>query len=283
MATAQSYNEDQQKFWNGPEGEFWTNQQDLMDRTMSNLMAPLLEFTAPEPGVTVIDVGCGCGATTLELARAVSPTGRVLGLDISRPMLDRARQRLQGYQNATCRLADAATADLRDVHADLLFSRFGVMFFGDPTAAFTNLRSGLKPGARVSFACWRALQDNPWMTVPYQAVLQHVPKPEPPDPDAPGPFAFANPERVTAILQTAGFIDLALHPLDFDMLLGGGGSLDEAAAQMVNIGPAGRALKEHPEDIKEAARVSVREALQAYQTAAGLRLPGGVWLVSAKV
>ena len=157
------------------------------------------------------------------------------------------------------------------------------MFFGDPAAPFTDLRSALKRGGRVRFACWQAFQDNPWMTVPYQAVLQHIPKPEPPDPEAPGPFAFASPERVTDILKTSGFTEPAFHPLDFEMLLGGGGSLDEAADQMATIGAAGRALKEQPDDIKEAARVSVREALQGYQTAAGLRLRGGVWLVSAKV
>src|SRR6185369_17229576 len=154
MTPAQQFNEAQRERWNGIDGEYWVRQQDRLDRTLAPVLRSLLAFAAPRSGSTVIDVGCGCGATTIELARTVGPSGRVIGLDISEPMLSLATTRLREFLNATTMLGDAADLPLSDLNAELIVSRFGVMFFGDPVAAFANLRTGLAPGGRVRFACW---------------------------------------------------------------------------------------------------------------------------------
>lgn len=281
MAAATAFNEDQRARWNGNDGEFWTREQERMDRTLAPVLGPLVDFAAPRAGSTVIDVGCGCGATTIELARAVGPSGRVFAIDISAPMLDRARERLSRFGNATCILGDAAELALGEIAAELMVSRFGVMFFGDPVAAFSNLRNGLAPGGRLRFACWRAISENPWLEVPLQAVLKHVPPLPKPEPGEPGPFAFADTPRLTRILTAAGFTAPAFTALDIEMDLGSGGGLEEAVMQSSMIGPARRALKDQPENVDAAAVESIRQALAPYASSAGVKLPGAVWLVAA--
>jgi len=240
-------------------------------------MAPLLAFAAPRSGTTVIDVGCGCGATTIELARAVDPSGRVVGVDISEPMLALAKRRLSDFPNAACLLGDAATLPLQDLRAELIFSRFGVMFFGDPAAAFTNLRTGLIPGGRLRFACWRPIHENPWLQIPLHAVYEHAPRLPKPHPEEPGPFSFADPERVTRILTAAGFSSPSFTPLDVQVDLAAGGTFEDAVTQASEMGPASRALENQPDHIRAAALASIRRALAA----AGTNLPGAVWLVAA--
>jgi ubiquinone/menaquinone biosynthesis C-methylase UbiE len=154
MSAAKTFNEDQRTRWNGIDGEYWTSNQDRLDRTLAPVTGPLLAFAQPRAGSTVIDVGCGCGATTIELARAVGPSGRVVGIDLSEPMLALATERLRVFANATCLLGDAAELPLRDLGAELIVSRFGVMFFGDPVAAMANLRTRLVDHGRIRFACY---------------------------------------------------------------------------------------------------------------------------------
>src|SRR5579864_7444103 len=157
MTSPRTFNEDQRTRWNGIDGEYWTSNQDRLDRTLAPVTGPLLAFAAPRAGSTVIDVGCGCGTTTIELARAVGPSGHVVGIDLSGPMLALAGKRLRAFGNTICRLGDAAELPLHDLGAELIVSRFGVMFFGDPVAAFANLRTGLAAGGRLRFACWRPI------------------------------------------------------------------------------------------------------------------------------
>src|SRR5580704_3853042 len=228
---AQTFNEDQRTRWNGIDGEYWTANQDRLDRTLAPVTAPLLAFAAPHPGSTVIDVGCGCGATTIELARAVGPSGRVLGIDVSKPMLALAAERLREFANASSLEGDAAELPLGDVHADLIVSRFGVMFFGDPVAAFANLRTGLAPGGRLRFACWRPINENPWLQIPLHAVYEHAPRLPKPDPEEPGPFSFGDTARVTRILGAAGFTAPSFTPLDIEMDIAAGGTLEDAVLQ----------------------------------------------------
>lgn len=281
MTTEQSFNEEQRTRWNGSDGEYWATQQDRLDRTLAPITGPLLTFAAPVAGSTAIDVGCGCGATTIELARAVGPSGRVLALDISEPMLAVARERLAEFGNATCLLGDAAELPLRDAGAELIISRLGVMFFGDPVAAFANLRSGLLPDGRLCFACWRPVNQNPWLQVPLHAVYEHVPRLPKPDPEEPGPFAFADTERVTRILTAAGFTPPSFTPLDIRMDIAAGGTLDDAVRQASDMGPAKRALTDQSDAVRAAALRSIREALSPFASPAGVFLPGAVWLVSA--
>jgi SAM-dependent methyltransferase len=281
MTPAQAFNEEQQARWNGDDGEFWVAHQDRLDRTLFPFLQPLLDFAAPRPGTTVIDVGCGCGATTIEIARAVGPAGRVVGIDISSSMLALAAERLRPFATATCRLGDAATLPLHDLGADLMVSRFGVMFFGDPSAAFANMRTALAEGGRLRFACWRPIGENPWLQIPLHAVYEHVPRLPKPDPEEPGPFAFGDTARVTRILEAAGFSTPSFTPLDIQMDLAAGGTLEDAVVQSSTMGPAKRALADQPDEIRAAAASSIHRALAPYATAAGVKLPAAVWLVAA--
>jgi len=282
MTPALAFNEDQRNRWNGIDGEYWTSHQDRLDRTLEPVIGPLLAFAVPRAGSTVIDVGCGCGATTVELANAVGPAGRVIGIDVSEPMLAVAVDRLRKFGNATCVLGDAAELPLSDVGADLMVSRFGVMFFGDPVAAFANLRTGLAPGGRVRFACWRPVNENPWLQIPLHAAYEHVPRLPKPEPEEPGPFSFADTARVTRILTAAGFTTPAFSPLDIQMDIGAGGTLEDAVGQASSMGPTKRALVDQPEDVRAAAIESIRKALAPFASETGVKLPGAVWLVAAE-
>lgn len=281
MTPAQTFNEDQRQRWNGIDGEYWITNQDRLDRTLAPVTGPLLEFAAPCAGSTVIDVGCGCGATTVEIARAVGPSGRVVGIDVSSGMLAVAAERLRPFPNAACLLGDAAELPLSNVAAELIVSRFGVMFFGDPVAAFANLRTGLTAGGRLRFACWRPIGENPWLQIPLHAVYEHAPRLPKPDPEEPGPFAFADPARVTRVLTAAGFTAPSFTPLDIEMDIAAGGTLEDAAIQSSSMGPAKRALADQSDDIRDAALESIRRALRPYVSEAGVKLPAAVWLVAA--
>ncbi len=281
MTPAQAFNEEQRTRWNGIDGEYWTGNHDRLDRTLMPVTAPLLEFAAPRSGSTVIDVGCGCGATTVEIARAVGPSGRVVGVDVSSPMLAFAAERLRTFANATCLLGDAAELPVSGLGADLIVSRFGVMFFGDPVAAFANLRTGLAAGGRLRFACWRPIDENPWLRVPLQAVYEHVPRLPKPEPEEPGPFAFGDRARVTRVLRAAGFTEPSFTPLDIQIDTAAGGTLEDAALQASAMGPAKRALADQPDEIRAAAIESIRRALAPYASSAGVKLPAAVWLVAA--
>jgi SAM-dependent methyltransferase len=281
MTPTQAYNDRERTRWNGIDGESWARQHDRMDRTLAPVLEPLLAFAAPLAGAKVLDVGCGCGATTVELARLVGPLGHVTGLDVSEPMLGRAKERLRGYGNATCILGDAAEAPLQHLKADLMVSRFGIMFFGDAVAAFRNLRTGLAAGGCIRFACWRPISENPWLQIPLHAVYEHAPRLPKPAPDEPGPFSFADPERVTRILTAAGFSKPSFTPLDIRLDLAAGGSFEEAVTHATETGPAKRALADQPETIRAAAKDSTRQALQPYASPEGVKLAGAVWLVAA--
>jgi SAM-dependent methyltransferase len=268
--------------WNGELGDYWVAQQEKLDRTLQLVATQALAVAAPQPGEHVLDVGCGCGATTLLLAEAVGQDGQVTGLDVSAPMLARAKQRAAHLPQVACVLADASSHSFATGSFNLLFSRFGVMFFSDPMAAFANLRRGLRADGRLVFACWRSLPENLWMYVPYQAVLGHVPPLPRSGPDEPGPFAFADPERVTRILTQAGFAAPRFTPLDITIDVADGGGLDAAAQQATELGVARRALENQPPDVRSAAQAAVRVALAPYAQGDTVALPGAVWLVSSQ-
>jgi SAM-dependent methyltransferase len=240
----------------------------------------LLAFAAPRTGERVLDIGCGCGATTLEFARAVGPAGRVAALDISGRMLaeGQARAEAAGIANVVWRRADAATAALDGF--DLLTSAFGVMFFRDPVAAFANMCRAACPGARMAFVCWRPLAENPWTEVPMNAVSRQLtPRPKP-IPNAPGMFAFADPERVSEVLAAAGWAPPRLDKLDLDLDIAAGRGLEEAVVQSTQIG-ANSWLRNQPAEVVSVAIASLREALAAQLDGASVRLPGAMWLVSS--
>ncbi|MGO4712702.1 class I SAM-dependent methyltransferase [Bradyrhizobium sp. 2TAF24] len=272
---------DQQAFWNGEAGRQWTDFQDTLDITFAPVLQHTLARAAVRPGERVIDVGCGCGASSVVLADQVGPTGEVLGIDISQEMLTRARARMPAGAPLTYLQADAATHRFPAGHFDLLASRFGVMFFDDPIAAFSNLAAALRPGGRVAFACWRQPRDNPYFMLALQQAYKHVPKLPEMKPDDPGPFAFAAQARVERILTAAGFTSIALEPFDTSLDMAGGRGLDHAVTVALSIGPAARALEGQPPEKTAATAQSMREAFAAFQHGDNVKLPAAVWIVTA--
>jgi SAM-dependent methyltransferase len=272
---------EQVAYWNGAGGAHWVAQQERTDRVMAEIAALALARADARPGEVVIDVGCGCGATTIGLAKAVQPGGRVVALDVSAPMLDRARERMAAAANVEFMLADAATHPFVDTAADLLFSRFGVMFFGDPTAAFANLRRALKPGARVVFACWREPAANPWMMVPLAAAYEHVPRLPKPGPEDPGPFSFGDAARVERILTDAGYVGPSFEPVDLAMDLAIGGGLDAAVSYVLEIGATSRAIEGQPPEMLAKVTESVGRALAPFVQGDKVPLPAAIWIVRA--
>jgi len=281
VADPRQVDADMLSFWNGHGGHTWVERQSHTDLTLAPMTDALLAFAAPRPGEKVLDVGCGCGATTLEFARAVGPGGAVEAIDISAPMLAEGKRRAQaaGIANVAWRQADAATAGLGAY--GLLTSAFGLMFFGDPVAAFANLRRAAGPGARMAFVCWRALAENPWMEVPMNAVARHLPPRPKAVPNAPGMFAFADPHYVGQVLAAAGWAPPRLDRLDLDLDIAAGRGLDEAVAQSTKIGAVNSWLRNQPAEVFSAATASLRQALAAHQDGAHVRLPAAMWLVAS--
>jgi SAM-dependent methyltransferase len=270
-------NEDQIKYWNEKAGPEWVVMQERMDGYLAAISAALLTFADVRPGMAVLDVGCGTGATSLALARAGAD---VTGADISRPMLEFARGRAQEAGLPVQFVEADASAFPFKPEFDLIFSRFGVMFFDDPAAAFANLRRALKPGGRLAFVCWRGLHENLWAWAPVAAAKPLLPEQPPSDPLAPGPFAFASRERVADILTRAGFTGIRIEPYDGVMPLGK--DIPAIAAQTLQIGPLSRMIG----DADEATRAKVIEAVEGtmvrFRAAdGGIAPPSACWLVAA--
>jgi SAM-dependent methyltransferase len=228
-------------------------------------------------GENVLDVGCGCATTTLAYADAAGRDARVVGVDISGPMLALARKRA-GSRPIEFIQADASTHPFRS-EFDVVASRFGVMFFADPAAAFANIRKSLKPGGRLRFVCWRAMMDNQWATVPFAAARDLLPAQEPPDPNAPGPFAFADSARLKGILESAGFKKIEIEKLDTVMDLAP--TAREAAQFSLGIGPLARAAVNCDDATKAKIVVRVAEAMKKFETPKGVAPPAACWLVGA--
>jgi SAM-dependent methyltransferase len=281
MPTPEQINADQLAFWNGLGGQTWVARQKHTDITLAPVSEALLALAVPRVGERVLDVGCGCGASTLDIARAVGPKGHVAAFDISGPMLaeGQSRAKAAGITNIDWRQVDPAMATLDGY--DLLVSNFGVMFFGDPVAAFAHMRGAASPGARMAFVCWRPLSENPWMTVPMDAVSPHLPPRAKAVPHAPGMFAFADPERVAQILTEAGWAPPQLDKLDLDLDIAAGRDLEEAVAQSTQIGAINSWLRGQPSEVVAAAIASIREALTTHLDGVSVRLRGAAWLVSS--
>ncbi|WFU20221.1 methyltransferase domain-containing protein [Bradyrhizobium sp. CB3481] len=275
-------NADQVAYWNGPAGQRWADRQVAQDVLLRPVADLLINRAGFEPGERVIDVGCGSGATAIAFARAVEPTGYVLGIDVSGPMLERARQAVPKDLPIDFVLADATVYPFEPASFDVLASRFGVMFFADPVLSFANMRKALRPTGRLAFACWREPRENPFFMAPLAAAYKHVPKLPQQGPEDPGPFAFASEERVRRILGEAGFtgVEMEACPLLLDAAIGRG--LDGAVQSAFEIGPVSRALEGQPEDARAAVAASIREALTPFVKGDAVLLPASVWIVTAR-
>src|SRR6516225_11150484 len=254
LPSGHELNADQIAYWNGPGGQRWADRDAAQEMLLRPIAEVLIDRARPKPGERVLDVGCGAGATTVMFAKAVAPNGFALGLDVSGPMLARARDVAPKDLPLDFVLADATVHPFEPASFDLLASRFGVMFFADPVASFTNLRRALKPTGRLAFVCWREPKENPWMMAPLMAVYKHVPKMPPVGPEDPGPFAFASEERVKRILSEAGFKSIAMERCDL--------SLDIAIGQGIDA--------------------AVRETLMPHLRGNSVALAGSTWIVTAR-
>ncbi len=267
--------------WNGAVGAHWAAEQARNDRLIKAFGEAALVAAGAKAGEAALDVGCGCGDTSLELVYRVGVMGRVVGVDVSAPMLAVARDRAEGRENLTFVEADASKAELPGAF-DLLYSRFGVMFFDEPEAAFRQLRKAIRESGRVAFCCWQAAKDNPWAMVPLVAAREasglDLP---PPDPHAPGPFAFADAGRVARILEAAGFGSVKAEAFEAPMFLGS--SVRSAAEGCTKMGPASRIAREAGPERLPAITDAIEAALKPLAGVDGsVALPGRVWVVTAR-
>jgi SAM-dependent methyltransferase len=273
-------NADQIAFWNGPAGQRWVREQALLDRAFAQFTARLLADAALGPGRRVLDVGCGCGTTTLAASETVGAAGFVVGIDVSAQMLEHARRRSAQRTNIQYIQADAA-AHRFDTQFDVAISRFGVMFFRDPTAAFANLRSALRPGGKIAFMCWRPVVDNAWAHVPYEIATRSVTPDPKPGSDEPGPFSLGDRARTERILQGAGFFSgVSISPFDADVILSEEG-LPAAVEFAMTNGPTGRLLSDSPEDAKARVREGLEAKLRTFAQGGRVAMRGATWIVSA--
>jgi ubiquinone/menaquinone biosynthesis C-methylase UbiE len=275
-------NADQIAYWNGPGGQHWVDRQRIQDIVLAPISEILIERANGKAGERIVDVGCGCGATSVALAQKVGPTGHVLGIDISAAMLARAQQIAPAGLSARFVLADATVYPFGPASFDLLVSRFGVMFFAEPALSFTNLHRALRPSGRLAFACWREPRENPFFMVPLQAVYKHAPKLPQLGPEDPGPFSFASAQRVHRILSEAGFQEVAMEPCNLSLDIAVGRGLETAVQSTLEIGPAARALADQSPAVISAATDSIREALEPFVRDQAVLLPASIWIVTAK-
>jgi SAM-dependent methyltransferase len=234
----------------------------------------------PALGDRVLDVGCGAGATTLDMARLVGPGGRCVGVDISQPLLEAARQAAEAEGAAPTGFieADAQVYSFEDGSFDAAISRFGVMFFDDPNAAFANLRRALRRDGRLAFASWRSAADNPLSLVPVVASAPFLPPRPQPAKEAPGRFAFADRDRVRGILERSGWRDIAIEPLDVPTPV----SFEELMALSLQLGTLGPVLRDQPQAVRDQVRDAVAASLRPYVVDGVVPMNAACWLVTAR-
>jgi SAM-dependent methyltransferase len=278
--TAAEANRQQAAQWNEVSGPTWVELQALLDRMLEPFAEVLVETIQPERGDRMLDIGCGAGATTLGVARRVGPSGRALGVDISAPLVAAAKARAaaEGLHTASFVCADAQTHAFDPQAFDAVISRFGVMFFDDPVAAFANIRRAARPGGKLAFVAWRSPVENPFMITAALAAAPFLPAVAPPAPDAPGQFAFADGARVRAILEASGWSVIDVAPLDRPSVV----PEADLMTYVTRLGPAGMALR----DADAATRSKVIEALhiafQPYIRDGAARFTSACWLVTAR-
>jgi SAM-dependent methyltransferase len=277
-------NADQATFWNAEPGANWVAFQAQLDAQLAEVDDRLIAACDPRPGERVLDIGCGAGGSTLALAAATGPTGSVLGLDLSEPLLVRAEERRRELGLAHVRFVrgDAQDHPFDPASLDLAASRFGVMFFADPLAAFRNVARALRPGGRLAFVAWAAPEHNPWFTIPQRAAVARLGALAPAPPDAPGPMAFRDADRVVGLLEGAGLREARADAIDLGLPNPDG--LDAVMELVGRIGPLARVLREKGGSAEDRAAIlaAVRAEFAAFATPAGIRLPARVIVFTAR-
>ena len=277
-------NKNQKDFWSGKGGDIWVERQNAMDTMLSPLGEAALNKLNFNEEKNVLDIGCGCGHTTLNIAKRIGPSGNVTGLDISEPMLKRAKESAveMSITNTSFKCVDVQTEDLGDQIYSAAFSRFGVMFFEDSIAAFKNINKSLISGGYLSFVCWQSPAVNPWQSLFIQEVKKFLDLPSPP-PRSPGPFAFMESEYVSSILKESKFQDITIEGHEAEVNMFSGRSLSDSVKDYISINPVvTQMLKESSENqIAEIVNSGI-EAFSPYYSEKGLIFPSATWLVTAR-
>ncbi|HST62656.1 MAG TPA: class I SAM-dependent methyltransferase [Longimicrobium sp.] len=273
-------NRDQSALWNDASGRAWVEMQDVLDRVLAPFGARLIDEAFPGEGARVADIGCGAGATTVAMARRVGPAGSCLGVDISGPLVAAARTRAaaEAVDNVAFVQADAQIHAFQPGSVDAIISRFGVMFFDDPAAAFANLRRAARQDAKLTFIAWRGPADNPFLTLATRTAAPHLPPLPAPAPDEPGQFAFADGDRVRRILAASGWSNVDVAPLDVPC------SIAEAdlSAYVTRLGPVGAALRDADEATRARITNLLRDTFAPHVRDGAAAFTGACWLVTAR-
>ena len=276
-------NSKQKEFWSGKGGDYWVVKQNEMDTMLNPLGEKALAKLDLKADSNVLDVGCGCGATTLEIAKKVT-NGMVTGLDISVPMLDQAKSQssVEGISNVEFRVFDVQADQLDNEEYDNVYSRFGVMFFEDPYEAFKNIYASMKNGGKLSFVCWQDPALNPWQSLSLQVIKEYLDMPSPP-PRSPGPFAFQEKDYVQDILEQSGFSKINFDNNQEEITMFSGKTLQDASEDYLAINPVvTEMLKDSPDDLKIKIVESLKEAFGEFYMGDGLLFPSATWIVTAE-
>jgi SAM-dependent methyltransferase len=279
MEQSSQPNLQQAALWNDGSGKAWVDLQPVLDEVLAPFERLVVDAGYPGEGGTVLDIGCGAGATTLAMARRVGESGRCVGVDISEPLvaLATARAQAEGMANAEFVAADAQTYAFEAGRFDAVVSRFGVMFFDDPVAAFSNIRRAARPGGRLAFVAWRSPAENDFMTAAARAAAPFLPPAPPPDPNAPGQFAFADGDKVARILEASGWSSIEVQQADVPCET----SEDNLMAYVTRLGPVGAALREVDRATAEKIMASLPPAFVRFRKDGAVRFNAACWLVRA--
>ncbi len=277
-------NKNQKDFWSGKGGDIWVERQNAMDTMLSPLGEAALNKLDFNEEENVLDIGCGCGHTTLNIAERIGPSGNVTGLDISEPMLKRAKESAveMSLTNTSFKCVDVQTEDLGEAIYSTAFSRFGVMFFEDSIAAFKNINKSLISGGCLSFVCWQSPAVNPWQSLFIQEIKKFLELPSPP-PRSPGPFAFMESEYISSILEESKFQDITIEGYETEVNMFSGRSLSDSVKDYISINPVVTGMLKESSENKIAEIIdSAIEAFSPYYTEKGLIFPSATWLVTAR-
>jgi SAM-dependent methyltransferase len=265
--------------WNGAGGNAWVDLAPVLDQMFLGIETMLADAAAARGAERVLDVGCGTGATTMAIARRLGGGAACTGVDISAPMIEAAVARpADGFPAPEFIVADAAAYPFEAGAFDLLTSRFGVMFFDDPVAAFANLRRGMREGGGLHFFCWRAPEDNPFMTAGTRATRHLLPEMPERRPGAPGQFAFADEDRVREILAGSGWEGIEVEPVDVPCVFPAAGLV----GYLTRLGPVGQALGDEDESTRSAVLDALRDAYAPFLHGDEVRFTAACWSVGAE-
>ena len=276
-------NNKQKQFWSGAGGDVWVNKQKEMDIMLNPLGTKAIDKLDLNQETKILDIGCGCGATTLEIAKKIKD-GTITGVDISEPMLKKASQNAAALElsNTSFQVLDVQVDKMPSNDFDIAFSRFGVMFFEDPFEAFSNISKSLKENGQLSFVCWQNPSLNPWQSLSIQVIKQFLDLPAPP-PKSPGPFAFEDKTYIQEILEQSNFKDIVIDDNQEDIVMFSGKSIQEACEDYLTINPVvTEMLKNSEEKLKEEILAALIDKFSDFHNGDGLLFPSATWIVTAR-